>query len=86
MCKDKLEEETSQTRSLKKELAEHREAQKLRSLMIDRNALASSPIHKMKIQKQASVCESRAERSSCGTDDVPLQKRSSNKKKLVQKY
>ena len=83
--KDKLEEATTQFTSWKKKLVEHREAQHLRSVLMDRHALTSSPIHKKKKQSQASVSEFGVERSSNGADDVPLQKPSSDKRKLIQK-
>jgi len=85
MDKEELEEATTQIISLKKKLAEHREDRHLRSVMMDRNALTSSPIHKKKNQAQASVSQSGVERSSSRTDDFPLQKPNSYKRKLVQK-
>ena len=83
--KDELEEATTQIISLKKQLAEHREAQNLRSVMMDRNTLTSSPIHKKRHQAQASVSESRVGSSSNVSNNVPLQKPSSDIRKLVQK-
>jgi hypothetical protein len=85
MYKDELEEATTQIISLKKQLAEHRESQYLRSVMMDRNTLTPSPIHKKRHQAQASVSESRVEPSSNTSDNVPLQKPSSDIIKLVQK-
>jgi hypothetical protein len=84
MYKDALEEARAQITSLKERLAVHREAQHLRSVMINRNALTSSPIHKRKNQVQDNVSESGVERSSYGSDDVPLHTPSSDARKLVQ--
>jgi len=85
MYRDELEEVTIQITSLKKKLEEPRESQHLRSAMLDRNTLTSSPNHRKKILAQASVSESGVERSSCGTDDLSLKKPSLYKRKLVQK-
>ena len=85
MHMDELEEAITQITSLKKEFAEHRESQHLRSVMLDRHILTSSPIHNKNNVAQGSITESRVERSCNGSDDIPFQIPSSNKRKLVQK-
>ena len=85
MYKDELEEANTKITSLKKQIAEHREAQHLRSVMMDRNLLTSSPINKRGQKAQASVSESGMEPRSNISDDVPLQKPTSDIRKLVQK-
>jgi len=85
MYKDELEEATEQITGLKEKLAEQKEAQHRRSVMLDRNTLTSSPIHKKKNVVQGSVTESEVNRSCSGTGDFPSQKQSSDKKKMVQK-
>ena len=64
---------------------EHQEARHIRPVMLDRNNVTSSPIHKKNNLAQASVFESGVKRSSCGTDDFPFQKPSSDKRNLVHK-
>ncbi len=86
MYKDELEEATTQITSLKKKLAEHQEAQHLRSVMLDINNLTSSPIHKKKNVAQGSVTKSGVDRSCSGTGDFPFQKPSSDKKNLVHTF
>ena len=78
-----MEEATTQITSVKKKLAEKQEAQHLRSVMLDRNTLTSSPIHKKKNVAQGRVTESGVERSCSGTDDFLFQKPSSDKRKLA---
>ena len=78
--KDELGEATTQITSLKKKLAEKQEAQHLRSAMLDRNTLTSSPNRKKKNVAQGSVTEFGMERSCSGTDDFPFQKSNSDKR------
>jgi len=75
MYTDELEEATTQITSLKK-LAEHQEAQHLRSVMLDRNTLTSSPIQKKINVAQGRVTESEAKRTCSGIGDFPFQKQS----------
>jgi hypothetical protein len=85
MYKDELEETTTQITSLKKELDEHRESHHLRSVMLDRQILTSSPIHKKNNVAQRSITESGVERSCSGTDDFSFKKQGSDKKHLFGK-
>jgi hypothetical protein len=80
-----MPEGATQITSFKKKLAEHQEAQHLRSVMLDRNTLTSSPIQNKKVVAQGSATESGVERSCSGTYNFPFQKPRSDNRKCVQK-